>query len=88
MICKRKAAEDQVIGNGLAAKILLEEFNNVKYNFLRPYKNLYVHQYKSNKIYIFILWNVMQLLQRSELDQCASNNIHKVLKNSFNALHK
>lgn len=40
---KRKATEDQVIGNGLTTKIL-EEFNNIKYNFWKPYKNPHIHQ--------------------------------------------
>lgn len=44
MKSKRKATEDQVIGNGLTAKILLEEFNNIKYKFQKPYKNPHVHQ--------------------------------------------
>lgn len=41
---KKKATEDQVIGNGLTAKILLEGFYNIKYNFLKPYKNPHIHQ--------------------------------------------
>lgn len=40
----KKATEDQVKGNALAAQILLEEFNNIKYNFLKPYKIPRIHQ--------------------------------------------
>lgn len=40
----KKATEDQVGGNELATQILLEEFNNIKYNFLKPYKIPHIHQ--------------------------------------------